>query len=753
MTSEKLLKDSGRNFIALQLDMLTHRIWLAALSGLTFFMLYFVVPLVVLLHTRSIQIIQQDKWLRTTLLNTALQLYGTDAQWNSFAVFILAVLFAFSGFAYLYKMRSLDFYESEPFTRWQRFLMISVNNMLIFLPVLAAATAVGMLVTLIFGGIRLVVYFEIALQMARLAILFFAVCGAATLAAVLSGNIVIAILMMGFLTFIELFVRLLFTACGESYFTTVNSTLSMMDFMGGITSPTVYDTMHLTGFSYAFNGTPTSMQLPLYAGMIPHLFVLVIMGAVAYAGAYFAYRYRKLEHTGRGLCYPFAESIVKVAIALMVGMYTGLITDIVMETQFVNFSFAFLLLVVLTVTLTCVIGEIIFAKSIHAFNKRIWQIPVCIAVCFVVLYIFKLDAFGYDRYVPAASEVASASLSNGDGYYTDDGPTRVMGEHDLTFEYPSLLSRMELQGPQVEALCEIAKVGMQKQREIATAQKDYDYYMGNASYEVYDAFVLYRLKNGKKVTRHIAIPYDIDESLMNAVIDSDRYKTARFDTGFIRQLVHNPAYMKRVTVTASYEYGGTTKSKVLDADRIADFLNAYEKDLSAYDYSLARTKQAAGAVHIEFNTRAVGVSDFYPDGFTVYDSYRNTIAYLKEQELYHGTGYKPKEIAYFEMYLTDQMNDEQTEAFNESLMAEGVTYAYDSDLNIRNYADKDQIKALCKVFRCMAVYGDWYPQMESEENYYLYAHLDDAGGNAVYGAVPKKDAPAFLKKDLENALK
>ncbi|MBQ7677254.1 MAG: hypothetical protein IJT32_03370, partial [Lachnospiraceae bacterium] len=524
MTSEKLLKDNGRHLIALQLDMFAHRIWLVAISGLTFFMLYFVVPLVVLMHTRNIQLIQQDKWIHTTLLNEALALYGTGAEWNSIAVFILAIMFAFSGFAFLYKMRSLDFYESEPFTRGQRYLMILANNMLIFLPVLVVSTVVGVFITLIFGGIRLIVYFEILLQMIRLAFLFFAVSGVATLAAVLSGNIVIAILLMGFLTFVELFVRLLFTGCAETYFTTINSTFDMFGFFGGITSPIIYDAVNFTGTSYAYSGTPTSVQLPVYLGMLPHLIVLVIIGAAAFAGGYFVYEFRKLEHTGRGLCYPFAESVVKIVIAILVGLSTGLVTDLVMETQFVNASFVFLLLVVLSVALTCTIGEIIFAKSLHAFKKRAWQIPACIAFCFVLLFCFKLDAFGYDKYVPKASEVESAALTCGQMYYDEglssDGPMGLFGESDLFFDYGSLLNRMELQGPQVEALCEIAKTAMKKQRQIATASRDYDYYTGGANYEVYDVSVLYRLKNGRKVTRHMAIPYEIDESLMNTVVDS-----------------------------------------------------------------------------------------------------------------------------------------------------------------------------------------------------------------------------------------
>ncbi len=737
MTSEKLSKDNTRNPLALQIDMAKHRLWLIALSGLAFFMFYVLIPLIALVHSRNILILQENAFIRTELLNEALSLYGLDSEWLSLAVAALAVLFAMAGFSYLYRMNALDFYESEPFTRWERFLHICVNNLVIFTPLLIASTVIAMLFTLIFGGLRLIVYLEIAIEMVRLFVLFFAVSGMATLAAVLSGNLVIAVMLMGFLTFVELFIRLLFTACGETYFTTVNSTLGLFGGFGGLTSPLVMDIAHLSGKSYAYTYYPTSRQLGVYTtGVAPYLLAMALVGIVGFVAAYYAYKNRKLENTGRGLCYPFAESVVKIIIAVIVGVFAGILIDSMVDTVHKNFSLIFFFIVILAVVLTCTIGEVIFAKNIRMALKRAWQMPVCIVVSIVILYGFKLDVFGYDSYVPDPSQVESAAFSYGQIYYdTVTNETYYYDETgDFSFDIGSSLTRMHLTGASLDALCEVAKIAMPAQRNFVIAISGYNEYMDTAEYNLYDVSVVYRLKNGKEVTRHMAVPQDIDEGLMNTIIGSDEFKAGRYDLDGFAAHIENPRYMQKSTATAYYEYGGMQDQTSLDEEQALRLAEAYRKDLVNYDFTFAKEHKAIGTLNLEITTRWDRGSDYYSDAMAIYPSYKNTIKYLKKLKIYHDASYKADEVDHFQLYLSDQTG------------YDWETYYYE-DGNIIEYVKDDQIKALCKVFCSDTYTGDWYPN-EDEDRIYLSAVLSDGNDSYVYGYIPRDKAPAFLKKDV-----
>ncbi len=740
MTSEKLSRDNLAKYVSLQLDMVTHRIWLVALSALSFFLLYVLIPLIALVHTRNVLLMQENVYMKTEMLNRALSLYGIDAGWLPLFVAVLAVLFAFAGFSYLYRNNALDFYESQPFTRKTRFLMLLCNNLLIFTPILVISTGLGMVITLLTSGIRLIVYFEIILQAIRLFIVFFAVSGVASLAAVLSGNLVIAFMMMGFLTFIELFARILFSSCSDLYFTTVNTMFGQRGGWWGITSPFIYDLVNFTGKGYAYVYSPTSEQLAVYGKLIPCYLAMAVVGTAAFVAAYFAYKYRKHENTGRGLCYPFAESAVKIAIAVFVGVFAGMIVDISMESQYKNLSPIFLFVVVLFITLTCGIGEVIFAKSIHAVKKRAWQIPVCIAASFLILYSFKLDVFGYDAYVPNPVAVKSAALSFGQIFYDDNNEIQPLElSYTNNVDSGNVLKRMELTGEEIDALCEVAKIAMPKRREVAIRERN-QYGMAAESYDIYDVSVVYRLTDGREVTRHMAIPYDIDEGLMNKIIGSAHYKEARNDFAGLREVIGDSNYMRKSTITLYYEYGGMQMNKTASVEEAERFLAAYRKDLDGYDYSFAKNNRSIGTVSMEILTRWNNSRDYYPDGFAIYPSFTNTIACMQELGIYHEPSFVRDEVDYFLLYRSDQ------KAGASEAVYERKTTEYNNSSNTVEYRKDEQIAELCTMFTPDTNSGDWFNGKEGD-NIYIYACMNDIYKTSVYGRIPKELAPEYLKTD------
>ena len=736
MTSEKLSKDNLKKLAALQTDMAKHRLWLIALSTLIFLLAYVLLPLILLVHERNLLLVQESHDLQYDLLNMALQMYGLDSA-LSYVVAPLAVLFALAGFAFLYRMNTLDFYESEPFTRLQRYMLICVNNLLIFTPILVVSTVIAMLFTLLFGGVRLLVYFEIVFQMMRLFLLFFSVNGIATLAAVLSGNLVIAVLLTTLFTLAELFIRLLFMACGETYFTTLNQTLNVFGYFGGFTSPLVFDTLHIYGNGYAFTMLPTSKQLVVYASVVPYLAIMGVIGLIGFTAAYFAYRNRKLENTGRGLCYPIAESVVKIVIAVVVGGFSGIIIDSTVGTVHKNVSPVFWLIVVLSVALTCGVGEVIFAKNIRAVKKRAWQIPVCVAICFVLLYSYKFDVYGYDSYVPNPSEVKSAALSHGQIYYdsAQDSGTSLPDARTFGMQgMESVLMRMQLTGDQVNALCEAAKSAMAKQRHYAIFASIYEGDISDQEYDFYDVSVVYRLKNGREVTRHMAIPHDIDSSLMDRIINTEEYRAGRFDLDGFESVIRDDDYMKKSAATAIYEYGGVQDSTSLDREHAIGLAEAYRADAKMYGFSFAKANRSIGTLNFEVRTRWEYAYDYYSDGLPIYPEFKKTIAYLKELDIYHDPSYEPEEVDHFVVYRSEQPGYDWD--------------LYNEDENTVEYVKREQVEALCRDFLPDTYVGDWYRDKGDDDRLCVNAVLNDKYESYVYGYIERNKAPAFLKKDV-----
>lgn len=722
MISEPSSVNKRRSIIDLQQNMITHRIWVVALAGLLFFIFYVAIPLIAFVNTMANN---TDENMQVMLArDTASTFYGISALWLSIVVGVMAVIFSIQGFAWLYKTRSVDFYESAPFSRLQRYLMIAANNLLIFSALLIVATFVGVNLSFLFGGLTFGVFGDIVFEMFRLWVLFFAVSGIGTLAAVVSGTTVIAVLLMLYATLFEPGVNFILGLCRETYFTTVIIGLPTGG-LHGITTPIFFDISHMMEVqAKAMQSKDKADVLLSYLFGLRWEALILLVGLAAYAIGYAAYRARKSEHAGKGICFSYAESVVKMSIAIMGGLYAAFAIDVISDTAhhiFPVLSIAFLIFIS---SIICLICEIIFAKNVKGALKRLWQLPICLGASLFILYAYKLDFFGYDRYVPAMSMIESAGFCYGE----------ISSDGSIDEGCGSELFTMHLEDEQIQALRKIAKQGMRFRRENIKG--------GNLIYNPdyvqtgWDATVLYRLKDGREVKRLLLIPFDVDPKLMNVVVGSTDYKRSAYCLDGMHQTLER-AKTGRSQIQINYEYGLYSHTAALSVEDAEEFLQAYARDLEKYNFQYARDERAIGMVDLNVESQSQDMEySYYFDYYDIYADYEETINVLAKLGLYVE---EKVELDKVTSVLVDVPVDESDAMYQEQTPQ-------------IEFTDPGQIEVLVDATDLKGIYGDWVKGKDYKDYYsvtILFVENEKVEAyNPSYGTIRKEDAPKFLKKAM-----
>ena len=251
------------------------------------------------------------------------------------------------------------------------------------------------------------------------------------------------------------------------------------------------------------------------------------------------------------------------------------------------------------------------------------------------------DVAGYDRYIPDPGKVADAALiSREDDEYslmcTDEGePVRS--------RYGELYMHLD----NVEDVTALARYGQAYTRKskmtresgisdtsisidpetAAQAGGVTDVERGGEEFQL---LVLYRMKNGKTISRAFSLPSTVDPAMMDAVTATPQYREGAFG------IYHDRAIMASAdSFILSSTNGKDWKSLQLNADLYRDFRQAYQKDLEQFSYSFARTSRPVARVSLDYHG-ASGRKALYPnlEGCTfscpVYASFTNTIRFLQE---------------------------------------------------------------------------------------------------------------------------
>ncbi len=647
-------KDSSlTKFIKEQKALLWRRLPLLALSSLMYFLYYVFGTVMAIQQVRAQEIFAEEDAIPFSL--RAAEAVSALAGFRGvgwFIGFVGAIILGVQGFSFLFKSQTVDFYESRPEKRSVRFLNITLNGFLIYAVPSILGALLSFLIAVASGCHYPALLSEILVSWVYNTLIFLATYGMSLFASLLTGTLVTALLMNLYVFGIEALLRLTILGHRAAYYATSDmdnelgimaglKTLPPFNFLKGIANSKIY-------VSGGFDGTTS-----IISKVVPFLgssLINVVLAVVFLILAFILYIRRRSEDAGKAVVSPIASLIIKYSAGILFALDTGLFVFWIFDRQRNSALPAVLITIVLTVFLTSVILESIFALNIRDAFKRAFDIPVILVITLAILFIYRADAFGYNRWLPDETKVESAWLLNNNydcDYWDDSG--NYLGIREYVVKNMFLKDTSDLMT--------LAEKGQALLTETAAENVQYIY-----SNEAWNATVGWRMKDGRTITRNILIPEDVDPALMDRIIGSDEFAQGVYvlnDADVILEKARKLGTGVKLVLSTYTEHGELSG----DGNLLTEFIDAYRRDVSAhYDFTMASNQNPVG--NIAFYTENGPTGDYY--GFfraswPIYDSYEETIDFLTNNGLWEGGNITASEVREIRAAKYDFDSDVSTE--------------------------------------------------------------------------------------------
>ena len=611
-------------------EMYRHTLWPAGLSLVCFFLLQVISVVIALTAVRNENVTSgmTAAALLKNLQNHTASLLGPNGAAIWFVPMIAAV-FALHAFSWLTDRKAVDFYESQPISRRSNFFDLCRHDFALYLLTYLSTLVLGLLVAFPLGGLSGKVLLLVGKGVIKNVAFYCACYAICVLAAVLTGNTIVAILACGVFFLYEFILRLILSLSMEHWFVTYEEPSTGVEWLQGWTSPLLF----------------------LQYGWLKSAGCNLLLGICVLALAYFCYTRRPNEAAGSAVVFQGVRTVVKIAISVLGGLLTGFVTADISGNGIGLFC------AVLAAFITAFVMQIIYSKNFQALAKR-WPEALISALLSVgILIFFMLDPTGYDTYVPEAKDVKSASISlenNGHPWYDESGKS-LNGADAFNERYMFLTD--------TEAVTALAQELSDRTAALKNGPSEKDQPAGSR------ITIRYRMQNGKMILRRYSLPKDADAVLMDRITASDEFKEGFF------QLYHDE-FMERFDPSVDLNFSNEMDSKWITVDYRA-FKEAYLQDLRNFCYSYCRQNAFIGTIDLSCRGTDETVMMNYP----VYEGFDATIALLEENDIDH-VRLNASDLSEIHVVLAADQIDESV--LNEEnlrrLKAKGVTYA-DNELS------------------------------------------------------------------------
>ncbi len=645
-------------FINEQKALLWRRMPLLALSSLMYFLYYVFGTVMVIQHVRALSDFDGADALPFSFraAEAVSSLAGLrGAAW--FIGFTGAVILGIQGFSYLFKSQTVDFYESRPEKRSTRFFNIFVNGIFIYLIPSLLGTLLSFLIAAASGCAGSALLCEMMITRLLDLLMFLAVYGMSTLASLLTGTIITAVLMNLYFFGIETLARLTVFGYRAAYFATADTdneiaimgrikTLPVLNFLKGIADSGIY-------LSGGFDGTNSiiSKVLPHCTGCITNI-ILAVLSIVL---SFLVFNKRRSEDAGKAVIYSPLSVFIKYSAGILFSLDAGLFVYWIFDRQRSVSLPAVILTIAMTVFVVSIVLESIFGLNVRDAFKRAFDIPVIIVISIIVLFVYRTDALGYNRWLPDEAAVESAWLlnSNYNSEYNDEN-----GNYITTREY--VTENMFLTG--TSGLLKLAETGQALITEETALSGSGDYTDNNYSW---NATIGWRMKDGRTITRNILIPEDIDPSLMDDIIGCEEFTRGVYvlkDPDTILSGIYKRSPDVKLVLSSATDHGEMSG----DGELLTRFLEIYKNDLKDhYNFSMASNNVPIGLVSFYTEIGPSGNYDgYYNASWPIYEPYSETIDFLKDNGLWQGGNFEASEIRKIEAvrYLYDDEMQENVDS-------------------------------------------------------------------------------------------
>ena len=545
MTSKSL-------FFKLMKEDFKTRVWTLAISILIFFFSLIVATAMMIsfnLYNSSTYNYSDD------LAMNFMSYIGINNPFFGIIFIVLSLVMAMSGFSYLYSKKKVDLYHSLPVKREVLYFIKLINGILIVvIPFIICEIVASLLAIANTGKISILIAAIWAI--AEWTLLFILSYFLTVFSIMLTGNMLIGILACGFFSF---------------YFPLISLVLK------GYQS-TFFDTYYTSGFIIE-NVLPNMSSFMLMFNIFELKWltriIIVILASIAFLFInLFLYKKRASEAAGKSVSF----NVIKLPIKSMMVIFMSILMYLLgYEVMNDSIGWGLFGLIVSGVITHCVM-EIIYNQDFKKIFAKKIELLVLIIISIFIAAAFQFDIFGYDSYIPSASQIKStAVISNllesnseqyynkveiSDGYYNDSF-VDVDYASDSKIE-ADLIKKMDIQNK--DAVLELARQGIEAAKYDLEPHGDFD-----------RVLISYKLKNGRTVGRVYYVDLDQSTSGLSSVYADESYKKSSYPI-----LSENPENI--VSVDFNGIMDNDTHIVFHDDELKKKFVETYKKELMNLDY-------------------------------------------------------------------------------------------------------------------------------------------------------------------------
>lgn len=626
-------------FFKLMKEDLKRKVWAVGLAFLSFF---FWMPVAAAMGVSNL-LKQYEIWIangttfgegRTAAMVFAERLQdvveetvGLTNLLNISTVIVAALVMALTGFMFLHSRKQMDFYHSIPVRRELIFAVKYLNGILI----IAVCYLINMLFAcgvLVINGADVSFVINEALTAAAVHIAGYLVTyGLMTIAVMLTGNFFISIL-GGIVLFAWIpAATALVVGLMEMFFVTMDGRESCLIDIMRHGSPIGWYAMLI---SDAADGTIRASELFCSAGEG------VLVGIVMAGIALFLYRLRPSESAEKAMAFKMTKAPIKILLVTPITVFMAvLFWNIYYSLAWAAFGFIFGLVI------THCLVEIIYHFEFRKLFSNLPQMGICAVLSLAIIFAFRFDLFGYDRYLPKESELEYTSIYASLNDWQQSGvPVKRESGYQWTYMSGEDYAASNMKITDYELVSSLAKDGIER----AAAEKERKYQDKWTDEEKTDGYytwleVGYHLKNGKTVYRSYSVNLTRTRESFDKLYESVEYKNGIYPvltlsvddiTGIyvinraeIRKVSEDRATMEAILAAYQEEMRALTLEERSKEDPVAGlrFLTTAE-----YDYLKYVTAARAENYNGDFRLEDMNNVNFFP----VYPSFTKTLTLLEE---------------------------------------------------------------------------------------------------------------------------
>lgn len=432
--------------------------------------------------------------LKNTQYNIA-QVISFDSPFIKLVFIVLATLCGVAMFRYLHDRRQVDFYHALPISRSKLFAVNYVSGILLVLPIYLIVLVIGLIVVSAMGLGGQITGTLVAQSILGNVAYFLLNYSVAILCTVLTGNTIITVLLGMWAQLGIPVLMVMIQGYQAMYYETFSSAAPILRSLVLHGSP-MCNYIATTQYAHTVH-VPLIGGSPMEtAGGMAVLIYPVVLAIVLSVLSYFLFVRRKSENTGMAVSFKLVKAPIKWFMSIFSGLGFGLIFTVIFAGSSGGTWFG----LVFGVVLCHMVVEIIYDFDFKALMHHWKQMIVLAILAVVVVAGVKNDVFGYDNYVPAVDDIASASVES--SYYNIDWnyPDQSKSKNQLT------------DAESIEKIHQIAELSVANNGNLQNGTSSHTY------------TIYYTLKNGDYVSRcYTEVSTEVVQDAMTDLVASEPY--------------------------------------------------------------------------------------------------------------------------------------------------------------------------------------------------------------------------------------